>query len=211
VRLAALGAASVAAIGLGACGVSPQSSPRNIGPVQFGLNETSTTTTTTTTTVPITAPPSTTTPPPSTAKLDLVRVYFIRAGRLVGVNRGLPHGTPLVAVAGLLQAPPTLAEQKLGLRTALKPGTVKSVTVKGGTATIDVNPIFYEQLPTPVEQELQAAQLVMTLTDRGPGIGRVRFTVAGLPRSVPLADGSNPAAADFSVSRDDYRSILLRG
>jgi Sporulation and spore germination len=208
-RAAVVVAAAVVAL-LGGCGVSPQSSPRNIGPVQFQLNETSTTsTTTTTTTLPATVPPSTA--PPVTAKLDIVRIYLIRSpGRLVAVGRSVPRGTPPATVAQLLEAAPTAAEQRAGLRTALKPGTVKSVSVRGGTATIDVDPQFGEQLPIPVEQELQAAQLVMTLTDRGPGIGRVRFTTAGQPLNVPLADGSNPTAADGSVSRDDYRSILVR-
>ena len=47
----------------------------------------------------------------------------------------------------------------------------------------------------------------MTLTDRGPGIGRVRFTVDGNAVSVPR-DGSAPQQPDQSVSRDDYLSLL---
>ena len=48
----------------------------------------------------------------------------------------------------------------------------------------------------------------MTLTDRGPGIGRVRFTVDGNAVSVPRGDGSAPQQADQSVSRDDYLTLL---
>ena len=48
----------------------------------------------------------------------------------------------------------------------------------------------------------------MTLTDRGPGIGRVRFTVDGNAVSVPRGDGSAPQQPDQSVSRDDYLSLL---
>ena len=48
----------------------------------------------------------------------------------------------------------------------------------------------------------------MTLTDRGPGIGRVRFTVGGTAVPVPRGDGSAPQQPDQSVSRDDYLALV---
>ena len=57
--------------------------------------------------------------------------------------------------------------------------TVLGIAVAGGHG--DGRPVAAVPRAAPVaaEQQLAAGQLVMTLTDRGPGIGRVRFTVGG--------------------------------
>jgi hypothetical protein len=206
--LAVLGAMGVVATGAWACGVSPEDTPRTVGGdrIPFGLNETSTSTTTTTSTVPLTTPTSTVT----TLPLETARIYLVRDDQLVAVDRPTPLDAGLSEVIGELQEVPTREERQARLRTALPASavTVLGISNRGGTATVDLSPGFQQLLPSPTEQQLAAAQLVMTLTDRGPGIGRVRFTVDGNAVSVPRGDGSAPQQPDQSVSRDDYLSLL---
>ena len=128
----------------------------------------------------------------------------------------MPVDRPTALDAGLseviseLQEVPTRDERQARLRTAVPASavTVLGIAIRGGTATVDLSPGFQQLLPSPTEQQLAAGQLVMTLTDRGPGIGRVRFTVDGNAVSVPRGDGSAPQQADQSVSRDDYLTLL---
>ena len=141
----------------------------------------------------------------------MAKIYLVRGGNLVGVDRPIPLDADLSKIIRDVQSGPTKAEIAAGLRTAvpLSSVSVLGIGLEGGTATIDVAPNFLELLPSPTEQLLAAGQLVMTLTDRGPGIGRVRFTVAGSPVPVPRGDGSAPQQADQSVSRDDYLPLVL--
>jgi hypothetical protein len=206
--LVALGVVGVLGAGAWACGVSPEDTPRTVGEdrIPFGLSETSTSTTTTSSTVPRTTPTSTAT----TVPVETARIYLVRDGHLVPVERPTPLNAGLSEVIGELQEVPTREERQDRLRTALPASavTVLGISNRGGTATVDLSPGFQQLLPSPTEQQLAAAQLVMTLTDRGPGIGRVRFTVDGNAVSVPRGDGSAPQQADQSVSRDDYLSLL---
>jgi hypothetical protein len=207
--VAVLGVVGVVTTVTWACGVSPEDTPRTVGEdrIPFGLSETSTSTTTTTSTVPLTTP---TTSPVTTVPVATARIYLVRDGRLVAVDRPTPIDAGLSEVIGELQEVPTREERQDRLRTALPASavTVLGISNRGGTATVDLSPGFQQLLPSPTEQQLAAAQLVMTLTDRGPGIGRVRFTVDGNAVSVPRGDGSAPQQADQSVSRDDYLSLL---
>jgi Sporulation and spore germination len=205
-----LGAAGLGlVVALGACGVSAESSPRPVeGTLQFGLDQT--TTSTTTTTVPITVT-STTSPPAPTTTMpeEVVQIYLVRNdGKLVPVQRTVPEGADLATILTQVQLDPTLAEEANGLRTAVPRDSVVRVQVAGGTATIDLAQSFLDAAPAPIEQQLAAGQLTMTVTERGPGVGRVRFTVAGNPIAVPRGDGSLPQQPDQSVSRDDYASIV---
>jgi hypothetical protein len=206
--LAVVAAMAVVATGAWACGMSPEDTPRTVGEdrIPFGLNETSTSTTTTTSTVPLTPPTSTAT----TAPVQTARIYLVRDGRLVPVDRPTPLEAGLSEVIAELQEVPSREERQDRLRTALPASavTVLGISNRGGTATVDLSPGFQQLLPSPTEQQLAAAQLVMTLTDRGPGIGRVRFTVDGNAVSVPRGDGSAPQQPDQSVSRDDYLALL---
>ena len=206
---AAVAVVVVLALVAWACGVAPESSPRTVdrADILFGLAETSTTTTTTT--VPETTA-ATTVPPATTLPVETAKVYFIKNGNLVGVDRDIPTGADLSRIIKDVQIGPNLAERESGLRTAVPFSAVSilGIGVEGGTATIDVGPNFLELLPSPTEQQLAAGQLVMTLTDRGPGIGRVRFTVGGTAVPVPRGDGSSPQEPDQSVSRDDYLALV---
>jgi hypothetical protein len=191
-----------------ACGVAPESTPRTVdrADILFGLADTSTSTTTTT------EPATTagTTVPATTVPVETAKVYLVQGGNLMGVDRPIPLAADLSRIIKDVQAGPTLAERERGLRTAVpfSAVTILGIGVEGGTATIDVAPNFLELLPSPTEQQLAVGQLVMTLTDRGPGIGRVRFTVGGNPVPVPRGDGSAPQQPDQSVSRDDYLALV---
>jgi hypothetical protein len=156
--------------------------------------------------VPRTTPTSTAT----TAPIETANIYLIRDGHLVPVERATALDAGLSEVISELQEVPTREERQARLRTAIPASavTVLGIAIRGGTATVDLSPAFLQLLPSPTEQQLAAGQLVMTLTDRGPGIGRVRFTVDGNAVSVPRGDGSAPQQADQSVSRDDYLTLL---
>jgi hypothetical protein len=198
------------AVGAWSCGVSPESQPRAVDrqDILFGLAETSTSTTTTT--VPLTVA-QTTIPPATTIPVEEATIYLVQGGNLVAVKRPIPLDADVSRVIRDVQSGPTPGESAAGLRTALPfdAVTVLGISQEGGTATIDLAPNFLELLPSPGEQQLAAGQLVMTLTDRGPGIGRVRFTVAGNAVPVPRGDRSAPQQPDQSVSRDDYLPLVL--
>jgi hypothetical protein len=199
------------AIGAWSCGVSPESRPRAVdrGDILFGLADTSTTTTTTT--VPLTVA-QTTIPPATTIPVEEATIYLVKGGSLVAVKRPIPLEADVSRVIRDVQTGPNSGELAAGLRTALpfSAVTVLGISQEGGTATIDLAPNFLELLPSPSEQQLAAGQLVMTLTDRGPGIGRVRFTVGGNAVPLPRGDRSAPQQPDQSVSRDDYLPLVLQ-
>jgi spore germination protein GerM len=197
-----------------ACGVAPEAAPRPIeGTLPAGLGET-TTSTTTTTTVPITITIATSAPttlPTTTAPSEAVVVYLVRTdGKLVPVSRAITQGADLGTILTEVQLEPTPVEEAAGLRTAVPRDAVLGVVVRGGTATIDLAPTFLDPSFVSSEQQLAAGQLTMTATERGPGVGRVRFTVGGKPIAVPRGDGSLPQATDQSVSRDDYSQLVAK-
>jgi hypothetical protein len=209
---AATGIGAVLAVAAAACGVSPEAAPRPIeGSLPAGLDQTTTSTTTTTTTpVPITIPTTPpTTLPTTTTPQEIVQIYLVRSdGKLVPVTRAITEGADLGTILTEVQLEPTPAEEVAGLRTAVARDSVLGVVVAGGTATIDLAPTFLDASFVPSEQQLAAGQLTMTATDRGPGVGRVRFTVGGRPIAVPRGDGSLPQELDQSVSRDDYANLV---
>ena len=206
--LAVGGVVGVVGAGAWACGVSPEDTPRTVGrgpdPLRaerdlelhhdHELDRAPHDPTSTATTVPV----------------ETARIYLVRDGRLAPVERATALDAGLSEVINELQEVPTREERQARLRTAIPASavTVLGIAIRGGTATVDLSPAFLQLLPSPTEQQLAAGQLVMTLTDRGPGIGRVRFTVGGNAVSVPRGDGSAPQQADQSVSRDDYLTLL---
>ena len=133
---------------------------------------------------------------------DAGSVFFAKSGRLVSVPRRLAASAPPDVLLGILRRGPTKGEVAAGMRSALLGQTLaRVVSVTGGTATVDLRSAF-STLPSS-DQFLALAQLVFTLTGR-PGIGQVRFTLAGQPTEVPLSDGS---LVRRRVSRDDFDGV----
>lgn len=198
VVLAAAGTLLLAACGLPADRDFRASSPDEI---PFGLDDTTTSTSTSsTTTVVATTALATTT----TVATEPVSLYFVTRGRLALVERVRPRPVEPDDALRLLLAGPLTTDQPPGLRTAVPPGTVGQVAVAEGTATVDLDPAFLEEL-SGQQQLLAFAQLTFTLLGR-PGIGRVAFTVDGQPTDPLLPDGSFAAG---SVSAESYRDLLL--
>lgn len=144
------------------------------------------------------APGATTTSLPA-ARTEEARVFLVQGERLAVVVREVPAPANPETVLGVLSAGPTDTELQLGLRSALLgEEVIRSVGVTGGIATVDLGPSFTEIAGR--DQILALAQIVSTLTDL-PGVGRVNFTLEGVPVGVPRGDG---AVTTESVSRDDY-------
>jgi hypothetical protein len=106
---------------------------------------------------------------------------------------------------GPIAALQALSDARDGLTTAVPdPAPVRTVDVVGGVAAVDLAASF-GQLSTE-QQRLAIAQTVCTLTSL-PGVGQVRFTLAGTPIDVP--DGTG-ALLPGPVARDDYAVLLDR-
>jgi hypothetical protein len=156
---------------------------------------------------PATTTTSTTTTTLPEVPLDrIVEVCFVQGDGVLPVERTLARRRTLDEVVEALRRGPTPEEQTLGLSTALPaPEAVGPISLAGGTVTVTLGEAFTEA--TAPAQLLAIAQLVCTLTGQ-PGVGRVQFTLGGLPVQVPLPDGS---LAGGSVSRDDYAPLLRPG
>lgn len=179
-------AAFVAVAVLAACGIPAERLPTLANPedVPFDL---------------LAPAPGATTTTLAGARTEEARIFLVQGERLAVVIREVPAPAIPETVLGALSAGPTDMELQLGLRSALLgDGVVRSVGVTGGIATVDLGPSFTEIAGR--DQILALAQIVSTLTDL-PGVGRVNFTLEGVPVGVPRGDG---AVTTESVSRDDY-------
>ncbi|MHB8868072.1 MAG: GerMN domain-containing protein [Thermoleophilia bacterium] len=157
-------------------------------PVQYQEAEISTTTETTST-LPTTSTSTTSNTTqveagnqshPSTSSDSLiVRVYFADGEDLVPVNRKIAAGG-MVGTAALEQllGGPAAAEKAAGLTSAVPQGTtVKGLTVKDGTATVDLSSRFNEGGGTS-SMYVRLGQVLYTLTDFST-VDRVKFRVDG--------------------------------
>jgi lipoprotein-anchoring transpeptidase ErfK/SrfK len=104
-----------------------------------------------------------------------VKVYFGQGEQLVAVDRS--GSTVADALQGLI-AGPTSAETAAGMRTYVPPGTVvRSATVSGSVATVDVGETF--MVGTATDTELaRLDQLVSTVT-AVPGVTSVQLLIKG--------------------------------
>jgi hypothetical protein len=143
-------------------------------------------------------------------ELQPITVYLIGATAggerlLVPRQRMIPDPVNLVTVVGNLMAGGvTPDERALGLVNQVPGRDLRSVergTTPGGidraTATIEVQPQFFDRFPTTEAQRLAIGQIVLTVTGyRAPGgeapVEQVRFAVGGRVRPVPTADPVNP-------------------
>jgi spore germination protein GerM len=199
------------ALVLAACGLPNDDKYTPIQPddVPFSIAETTTTSTTTTTVPPATTttmPEATTTTIPSQA----VSLFFVLNGRLQPVARPFPLPVTPQNVVDKLEAGPLEQDLPPGLRSVVPANSIGVVTVSAGVATVDLSPAFVQpttgtdQAPVPnVDQPLAFGEIVLTLTSL-PGVGQVRFTVAGQPQGALAADGS---LVDGPVSADNYASL----
>jgi hypothetical protein len=135
-----------------------------------------------------------------------VRLYLVREGSLVAVQRRLPRQPDPQALLADLLAGPTEAEQHRGLSSALGGSDViAAVQLHGDTA--------YVELPAGVagtgrnDDVLAFGQIVCTLTSR-PGIARVVFTHAGARIGVPLPDAS---LSHDPLRAADYAGLIAAG
>ncbi|MEY4173099.1 MAG: hypothetical protein RI900_264 [Actinomycetota bacterium] len=180
--------------------------------VATSTSSTSSTTTaaasTTSSTASTTVAPGSTTPvttaPASTSPITTVPVpvavpfaaYMVRDELLVPVRRQASAATPQAALAALFVGP-TAAERAQGVLSLVPPtARLRSVSVSGATATVDVSSQF-ESGGGSLAMRLRVAQVVYTAT-QFPGVTDVRFEVDGNPVDMLSGEGImvDPARRD---------------
>lgn len=160
----------------------------------------------TTTTAPTaTTAPTTTSASPTTAPGPLsVRVYLMRTDKLAVVGRTVP-ATSAVARAAMtaLLSGPTGAETAAGLGTAIPAGTtLRSVSIKGGTATVDLSSSFSSGGGS-LSMISRLAQVTYTLT-QFPSVSGVTFRLDGAPVTVFGGEG---IVLDHPATRSSFESV----
>lgn len=198
---------------LAGCGI-PESSdvqPVDEEDILFGLADT-TSTTTTTTLPPTTSIAATSTTAAlettTTIGVETVELYFVSGGQLRPTfNVSLSIPVTLSQVMAALVAGPPAGDPGIGIRTVIPAKADITVNESGGVAEVDLPEGIYDDL-SPTDQRLLFGQITLTMTRR-PGIGQVRFTLAGEPTEV-FTGGGEVRAAGETVSSDDYR-VLMAG
>ncbi|HUY85810.1 MAG TPA: hypothetical protein VMU77_01745, partial [Acidimicrobiales bacterium] len=120
-RLRSAGISALAAVFLGACGVSIQSSPVDIPPdkIPFGLMRTTTSTT-----------------GPTQPRQALMEVFFVSSGKLTASNRVVSGPLQISDALSTLLDGPTNLEAFAGITTDIPSGTsIRSSKLSGSTAT----------------------------------------------------------------------------
>lgn len=133
-----------------------------------------------------------------------VRVYLTR-GEQIGVSTREIPATKAVASAAMkeLLAGPTPEETAYGLGTVIPEGTrLRGVTVKSGTATVDLTADFDSGGGT-LPMTMRLAQVVYTLT-QFPTVERVLFKIDGVP--VEALGGEGIIISD-PQTRGGYESV----
>jgi lipoprotein-anchoring transpeptidase ErfK/SrfK len=104
-------------------------------------------------------------------------VFLLQGEGLKAVRRRLPERTAAAAVTALLQGP-TAAEEKAEIHTQVPAATrLRSVSVTGGIATVDLSRAYVDGTDTP-SLRARLVQLVWTAT-AVPGVTGVRLHVEG--------------------------------
>ncbi|MGH8976009.1 MAG: GerMN domain-containing protein [Acidimicrobiia bacterium] len=142
---------------------------------------------------------SSTLPSPAGSSTAQATIFLVQGERLAPVVRDVPAPATGEGVLEALERGPTRSEAALGLRSALVGRDVmRSIGISGGIASVDLGPDFTDIVGR--DQIMALAQIVSTVTGLA-GVGRVSFTLEGVPVGVPRGDG---AVTTESVSRDDY-------
>lgn len=167
--------------------------------IPYGLAESSATSTLVSTTA---AAPPEVVGSVSAGTVEVVTLYFVADGQLVGQQREVGRPVAPTDLTTQLEEGPRIVDQPPGVRSVVRVEHIKAISVRAGVGTVDLAPSFIQLAPA--ERRLAVAQLVLTLTAR-PGIGQVIFSSDGQPLDVPRGDGSLLKGA---VSRDDYIRLL---
>jgi len=133
-----------------------------------------------------------------------IRVYLTR-GEKIGVSTREIAATKAVATAAMraLLEGPTAEEASYGLGTVIPVGTsLRGVTVKSGTATVDLSGEFDSGGGT-LSMTMRLAQVVYTLT-QFPTIERVLFKIDGTPVT---ALGGEGIMIGTPQTRLDYEGV----
>ncbi|HET6562163.1 MAG TPA: GerMN domain-containing protein [Marmoricola sp.] len=129
------------------------------------------------------------------------RVYFVRSGRLVAVERRLSSGSVTTALESLV-AGPTRTEVATGVRTSVAPQSFRVAHPGDSPRVVEVTAGPQFTSVSGQDQLLAVAQVVWTVTEV-PGIRLVRFYLDRSPLEVPTDDG----LARHAVGRSDYMSV----
>lgn len=197
-RLVAALVATVAVLGVAACGVRLDAAPQ---PVPSGA-------------LPAPSPSASPTDSPTDAPARTVRLWFVREDGLVPVLSEFPGGDDFgpAAIIGGLTTGPDAAQAEEGIRTVVRdPLTEQSLVsvpedggiTEDGSVIVVITPEV-AALP-PGEQVLMLGQVVLSIT--GAGYPSVTFVdSAGSPAAVPLPGGrllDRPAVAR------DYAGLII--
>jgi len=126
-------------------------------------------------------------------------VWFVDGERLVPVRHDVEAPISVNSITMELLSGPTDAESDRGLRSALPdPAVVVGASSARGVASVELTESFAEL--SPEDQLLAVGQFVLTMTDV-PGVGSVRFELAGEPIAVPLPTGES---ADPPAFREQF-------
>jgi hypothetical protein len=134
---------------------------------------------------PALRPPAAEAPAPRPPS-QTIRVYFVKGEQFAPVKRHVaPNDSGAVAARAVewLLAGPNEAERRGGVETTIPASvTLESISVDGGTATLELAGVPAASTATDVSlRPARAAQIVYTLTDV-PGIERVLINVEGNER-----------------------------
>jgi hypothetical protein len=133
----------------------------------------------------------------------LVRLYLVRAGRLVRISHRVPAPLdPQGQLQELLNGPRE-ADSAQGLTSALTTMNVGPVTVLNRRATVLIGA---PAAPGARSDEVLAyAQIVCTLTSQGAEVGTVSFVSPDGPLAVPRADGK---LSEGALTIADYADLI---
>ncbi|MEV4412036.1 GerMN domain-containing protein [Catellatospora sp. NPDC049609] len=154
-----------------------------------------------------TRPAAARTPAPAVTATGAVteKLYLVRDGLLVAVERKVPSRPDARQLVADLIAGPTPAEQDDGITSALQGITaISSATDAGGSATVELSTALEGTGRS--DDVLPFAQLVCTLSSRTE-ISRVVFTRQGARISVPREDGS---LTEDPLTCADYAGLVRR-
>ncbi len=180
----------LAALAVAGCGIRTEDSATLARPADVPFDLLAEVPETTTSSVPSASGSSVTTK---------ATIFLVQGERLAPVERDVPSPPTGEVVLEALERGPTRSEASLGLRSALVGRDVmRSIGISGGIASVDLGPDFTDIVGR--DQIMALAQIVSTVTGLA-GVGRVSFTLEGVPVGVPRGDG---AVTTESVSRDDY-------